>query len=89
MKYLQSTIPYADQYLIGRDRDYLDLNLNYAASVMKLATIVSMFPRPLKPYVVISCHESESLIWSQDCCTSTIQPSFANFTGNGIHQTYG
>ncbi|KAF8271105.1 hypothetical protein EI94DRAFT_635637 [Lactarius quietus] len=34
-----------------RDQDYLNLNLNFAISVIKFATIISMFPKPLKPIV--------------------------------------
>ena len=44
--------------LIGRNRDYQTLNLNFAVNVIKYATIISMFPNPLKPYVTMSCHES-------------------------------
>ncbi|KAI0245478.1 cytochrome P450 [Lactifluus subvellereus] len=32
-----------------RDRDYETLALNFAVNVMKSATIIAMFPRPLKP----------------------------------------
>jgi cytochrome P450 len=34
-----------------RDRDYQTLNLNFAVNVVKSATIISMFPKPLKPIV--------------------------------------
>ncbi|KAH8996773.1 cytochrome P450 [Lactarius akahatsu] len=34
-----------------RNQDYLTLNLNYAVNVMKFATIIGMFPKPLKPIV--------------------------------------
>ncbi|KAH9006342.1 cytochrome P450 [Lactarius hatsudake] len=34
-----------------RNQDYLTLNLNYAVNVMKFATIIGMFPKPLKPVV--------------------------------------
>jgi cytochrome P450 len=34
-----------------RDRDYQTLNLNFAVNVVKFATIISMFPKPLKPIV--------------------------------------
>ncbi|KAH9036363.1 cytochrome P450 [Lactarius pseudohatsudake] len=32
-----------------RDQGYLTLNLNFAINVVKSATIISMFPKPLKP----------------------------------------
>ncbi len=41
---------------IGQDKDYLNLNLNYAVNVFKFALIIKMFPELLKPYVAISCH---------------------------------
>ncbi|KAH9072829.1 cytochrome P450 [Lactarius deliciosus] len=34
-----------------RNQDYLTLNLNYAVNVMKFATIIGIFPKPLKPIV--------------------------------------
>ncbi|KAF8271106.1 cytochrome P450 [Lactarius quietus] len=34
-----------------RNQDYLDLNLNFAVNVIKFATIISMFPKPLKSVV--------------------------------------
>ncbi|KAI9434726.1 cytochrome P450 [Lactarius indigo] len=34
-----------------RNQDYLTLNLNFAVNVMKFATIIGMFPKPLKPIV--------------------------------------
>ncbi|KAI9465946.1 cytochrome P450 [Lactarius psammicola] len=34
-----------------RNQDYLTLNLNFATNVMKFATIIRMFPKPLKPIV--------------------------------------
>ncbi|KAI9447172.1 cytochrome P450, partial [Lactarius psammicola] len=34
-----------------RNRDYLALNLNFAVNVIKFATIIGMFPKPLKPIV--------------------------------------
>ena len=80
---------YVNWYLIGRDRDYQALNLNLAVNVIKFATIISMFPKPLKPYVVMSCFKSVPLNLSQGRCTRAIQPSIANPTGNGIHQTHG
>ena len=64
--------------LIGRNQDYLDLNLNFTLNVIKNATILRMFPRPLRPYVATSCHQSASLNQSQDRCTRDIQPSIAN-----------
>ena len=44
---------YADFYS-GRDHDYQTLNLTVAVNVMKFGSILSMFPRPFKPYVVTS-----------------------------------
>ena len=78
-----------NQCLIGRNQDYVTLNLNFAVNVLKFATIISMFPKPLKPYVVMSCIDSVSFNWSQDRRTCAIKPSVANSTGNGIHQTHG
>jgi hypothetical protein len=59
------SLPY-DQYclsqcLIGRNQEYLNLNLNFALNVIKNATILNMFPELLRPYVTTSCHESGSL----------------------------
>src|SRR5260370_39528294 len=53
----------SNRYLVGRDQDYLTLNLNFAANVIKFATIIGMFPKPLKSYVAMSSdrHESVSL----------------------------
>ncbi|KAF8274996.1 cytochrome P450 [Lactarius quietus] len=34
-----------------RNQDYLNLNLNFAVNVMKFATIISVFPKSLKPFV--------------------------------------
>ncbi|KAN0126092.1 Cytochrome P450 [Lactarius tabidus] len=34
-----------------RNQDYLTLNLNFAINVVKFATIISVFPKPLKPIV--------------------------------------
>ncbi|KAI9465137.1 cytochrome P450 [Lactarius psammicola] len=34
-----------------RDPDYLTLNMNFAVNVVKLAAIIRMFPKPLKPIV--------------------------------------
>ncbi|KAH9047275.1 cytochrome P450 [Lactarius hengduanensis] len=34
-----------------RNQDYLTLNSNFTANVMKFATIIRMFPKPLKPIV--------------------------------------
>jgi len=63
-----------NQCLIGQNQGYLNLNLNFAINVMKFATIIGMFPKPLKPYVAISSgsHESVLLSWSQDRCTRAI-----------------
>ena len=47
-----------NQRLIGRDQDYLDLNLNFTLNVTKNATILRMFPRPFRPYVTTSYHQS-------------------------------
>ena len=44
--------------LTGRDRDYQTLNSDFAINVIKYATIISIFPKPLKPYVVVVCLES-------------------------------
>ena len=59
-------------HLTGRDRDYQTLNSNFAVNVIKFATIISMFPKPLKPYVVMASLESASLNLSQDRCTPAI-----------------
>ena len=79
------SISYINQCFIGRDRGYQTLNLNFAVNVIKFATIIGMFPKPLKPYVVIPRLDTVSLNWSQDRCTRVIKPSIANSTGNGIH----
>ncbi|KAH9066645.1 cytochrome P450 [Lactarius vividus] len=42
-----------------RDQGYLTLNLNFAVNVVKSAAIIGMFPKPLKPYVVMSYRDSE------------------------------
>ncbi|KAH9072830.1 cytochrome P450 [Lactarius deliciosus] len=34
-----------------RNQDYLNLNSNFTVNVMKFATIIGMFPKPLKPLV--------------------------------------
>jgi len=34
-----------------RDQDYLNLNLNFTVNVIKNATILTMFPKPLRPVV--------------------------------------
>ena len=80
---------YFNQCLIGRNQDYMASNLNFAVNVIKSATIISMFSKPLKPYVVMSFIESVLLNWSQDRCTCAIKPSVANSTPNGINQTHG
>lgn len=41
-------------FVPGRDRDYLNLNVTYAANVVKFGMIISLFPKPLKLYVVTS-----------------------------------
>jgi hypothetical protein len=46
--------------LIGRDQEYQTLNLTYAVNIIKIAMIISIFPKPLKPYVVLSCPKSVS-----------------------------
>jgi hypothetical protein len=40
--------------LSGRNRDYQRLNMMFAINVMKNSTIISFFPKLLKPCVVIS-----------------------------------
>jgi hypothetical protein len=50
-----------NQSLTGRDRDYQSLNSNFAVNVLKFAMIISVFPKPLKPYVVMSWLEFTSL----------------------------
>jgi hypothetical protein len=40
--------------LSGRNRDYQHLNMTFAINVLKYSTIISLFPRPLKPCVVVS-----------------------------------
>jgi hypothetical protein len=35
-------------FVPGRDRDYLNLNVTYAANVVKFGMIISLFPKPLK-----------------------------------------
>ncbi|KAH9055827.1 cytochrome P450 [Lactarius deliciosus] len=37
--------------LLCRNQDYVTLNLNFAVNVIKFATIIGMFPKPLKPVV--------------------------------------
>jgi len=37
----------------GRDQDYQNLILTYAVDVLKVALIITWFPRPLKSYVVL------------------------------------
>ena len=41
---------------LGRNRDYQDLNLTFAVNVVKYGTIISFFPKFLKPCVVISIY---------------------------------
>ncbi len=38
---------------LGRNRDYQSLNLTFAINVIKYGIIINMFPKPLKPYVVV------------------------------------
>jgi hypothetical protein len=64
------SISYQSQ--IGRDPDYQSLNVNFAVNVVKFGTIISMFPKPLKPYVTMSYHEPVSLSCSQTRCTRDI-----------------
>ena len=40
--------------LIGRNQEYLELNLNFAVNVVKFAMIIGMVPKPLKSYVAMS-----------------------------------
>jgi hypothetical protein len=40
--------------LSGRNADWLDLSLNYAAEVMKCAALISIFPNFLHPCVASS-----------------------------------
>src|SRR6266702_8512047 len=72
VKTLRSFRSVVNQCLIGRDEDYLTLNMNLAANVIKLAAIIGLFPKPLRPYVALSCHEFVSLSWSQNRCTRAI-----------------
>ena len=44
--------------LIGRDQDYQNLNVTFTISLIKTATMISLFPKALKPYVVMFCDES-------------------------------
>ena len=37
---------------LGRNHDYQSLNLSFAVNVVIFSTIISWFPKPLKPYVV-------------------------------------
>ena len=39
---------------LGRNRDYQHLNLTFAVNVIKYGTIINMFPKPLKPCVVVA-----------------------------------
>ena len=48
-------------FFIGRNEDYLDLNLNFTTNVIKTAIILRMFPKSLRPYAATSCHQSVSL----------------------------
>ena len=43
----------ADIVFPGRDDNYQTLNINFAVNVIKFGLIISMFPRPLKPCVVL------------------------------------
>ena len=57
--YVGSPILPSDKYplltsLIGRNQEYLNLNLNFAVNAVKFAIIIGMFPKPLKGYVVMS-----------------------------------
>jgi len=38
-------------FFVGRNLDYQDLNLTFAINVVKFATIIRFFPKPLKPIV--------------------------------------
>ncbi|KAH8996772.1 hypothetical protein EDB92DRAFT_1525695 [Lactarius akahatsu] len=50
-----------------RNQDFLTLKLNFTANVMKFATIINMFPKPLKSYIAMSSGSRRSLLlsWSQ------------------------
>ena len=57
--YVGSPILPSDKYplltsLIGRNQEYLNLNLNFAVNAVKFAIIIGMFPKLLKGYVVMS-----------------------------------
>ena len=49
-------VQYERMLFLGRDRDYQDLNLTFAVNVVKHGTIISFFPKLLKPCVVISIY---------------------------------
>lgn len=59
---------------------------------MKVTSILSMLPKPLKPYVSIYVRvhlfQSKGVI-IQDSRTDYIQPSGQNSTDGGVHQTPG
>ena len=49
-------------FFSGRDYDYQTLNLTFAVNVIKFGMIIGMFPRPLKPFVLLySCQDPYSL----------------------------
>src|SRR5579863_7191198 len=51
-----SVVQYEQMLFLGRNRDYQDLNLTFAVNVVKYGTVISFFPKPLKPCVVISIY---------------------------------
>lgn len=53
-------LPFLTSVVLGRDHDWIDLNLQYTLHVVKGALIVRLFPNFLKPLVAsIACPSSE------------------------------
>jgi len=48
-------------FVLGRNPDYHKLNLTFAINVVKYGTIISLFPKPLKPCVVVPVYVPMSL----------------------------
>ncbi|KAI9441476.1 cytochrome P450 [Lactarius indigo] len=48
----------------GRNEEYLTLNLNYAVNVLKFATIIGIFPKPLKPVCYLTFHRKSDKKWN-------------------------